>query len=119
MTNGTMLNCIGNHTDATGFANDGVIEQVEGSPWSITAKRPGKPCGADTLVRWFCDAGRKSKVKQILRSLKARTADALEAAVAEALAAITPENAINATVGDSQGEQTLLSQNLHNFLTFL
>ena len=35
-----------------------------------------------------------SKVKQILRSLKARTADALEAAVAEALAAITPENAI-------------------------
>ena len=35
-----------------------------------------------------------SKVKQILRSLKARTADALEAAVAEALAAITTENAI-------------------------
>ena len=35
-----------------------------------------------------------SKVKQVLRSLKARTADALETAVAEALAAITPENAI-------------------------
>jgi len=35
-----------------------------------------------------------SKVKQILRSLKARTADALEAAVAEALAAITTENAV-------------------------
>lgn len=35
-----------------------------------------------------------SQVKQILRSLKARTADALEAAVAEALAAITAENAI-------------------------
>jgi transposase len=35
-----------------------------------------------------------SKVKQILRSLKARTTDALEAAVAESLAAITPENAI-------------------------
>ena len=35
-----------------------------------------------------------SKVKQILRSLKARTADALEAAVAEALAAIKTENAI-------------------------
>jgi transposase len=35
-----------------------------------------------------------SKVKQILRSLKARTANALEAAIAEALAAITPENAI-------------------------
>jgi len=35
-----------------------------------------------------------SKVKQILRSLKARTVDALEAAVAEALAAITTENAI-------------------------
>lgn len=35
-----------------------------------------------------------SKVKQILRSLKARTAEALEAAVAAALAAITPENAI-------------------------
>ena len=35
-----------------------------------------------------------SKVKQILRSLKARTVDALEAAVAEAVAAITTENAI-------------------------
>ena len=34
-----------------------------------------------------------SKVKQFLRSLKARTVDALETAVAEALAAITPENA--------------------------
>jgi hypothetical protein len=34
------------------------------------------------------------EVKQILRSLKARTADALEAALAEALAAITPENPI-------------------------
>jgi len=36
----------------------------------------------------------RSKVKQILRSLKARTAEALEAAVAEALAAITAANAI-------------------------
>lgn len=35
-----------------------------------------------------------SKVKQILRSLKARTAEALESAVAEALNAITAENAI-------------------------
>jgi len=35
-----------------------------------------------------------SKVKQILCSLKARTAEALEAAVAEALAAITAANAI-------------------------
>ena len=35
-----------------------------------------------------------SKLKQILRSLKARTAEALESAVAEALAAITAENAI-------------------------
>jgi transposase len=35
-----------------------------------------------------------SKVKQILRALKARTADALESAVAEALAAITAENAV-------------------------
>lgn len=35
-----------------------------------------------------------SKVKQILRSLKARTAEALETAVAQALNAITPENAI-------------------------
>jgi len=34
-----------------------------------------------------------SKVKQILRSLKARTAEALEHAVAEALAAITPDDA--------------------------
>jgi transposase len=35
-----------------------------------------------------------SKVKQILRTLKARTADALENAVADALATITPENAL-------------------------
>jgi transposase len=35
-----------------------------------------------------------SKVKQILRALKARTGDALENAVAQALAAITPENAV-------------------------
>lgn len=35
-----------------------------------------------------------SKVKQLLRSLKARTAEALEAAVAEALTAITSENAV-------------------------
>jgi transposase len=34
-----------------------------------------------------------SKVKQILRSLKARTAEALEQAVAQALAAITPHDA--------------------------
>jgi transposase len=34
-----------------------------------------------------------SKVKQILRALKARTPDVLENAVADALAAITPENA--------------------------
>jgi len=34
-----------------------------------------------------------SKVKQILRALKARTPDVLEKAVADALAAITPENA--------------------------
>jgi transposase len=35
-----------------------------------------------------------SKLKQILRSLKARTAETLEAAVAEALNAITAENAL-------------------------
>ena len=35
-----------------------------------------------------------SKVKQILRSLKARTAEALESAVAEALNAITAETAL-------------------------
>jgi transposase len=35
-----------------------------------------------------------SKVKQILRSLKARSAEALETAVAQALNAITAENAI-------------------------
>ena len=35
-----------------------------------------------------------SKVKQILRSLKARTLEALETAVAEALRSITPANAI-------------------------
>ena len=35
-----------------------------------------------------------SKLKQILRSLKARTPEALEAAVAEALKAITADNAL-------------------------
>jgi transposase len=35
-----------------------------------------------------------SKIKQVLRSLKARTAEALENAVAEALKTITAENAI-------------------------
>ena len=35
-----------------------------------------------------------SKIKQLLRSAKARTVAALERAVAEALAAITPENAL-------------------------
>ncbi len=34
-----------------------------------------------------------SKIKQLLRSAKARTVEALEQAIAEALAAITPENA--------------------------
>lgn len=34
-----------------------------------------------------------SKVKQVLRSLKARTPEALEGAVAEALSAVTPANA--------------------------
>jgi len=34
-----------------------------------------------------------SKVKQILRTLKARTSEALEQAVAQALAVITPDNA--------------------------
>jgi len=35
-----------------------------------------------------------SKIKQLLRSAKARTVEALENAVAEALAAITAENAL-------------------------
>jgi transposase len=34
-----------------------------------------------------------SKIKQLLRSAKARTAEALEDAVTQAIAAITPENA--------------------------
>jgi transposase len=34
-----------------------------------------------------------SKIKQLLRSAKARTVEALERAIAQALAAITPENA--------------------------
>jgi transposase len=34
-----------------------------------------------------------SKIKQLLRSAKARTLEALESAVAEALAAVTAENA--------------------------
>ena len=35
-----------------------------------------------------------SKIKQLLRSAKARTVEALESAITEALAAVTAENAI-------------------------
>lgn len=50
-----------------------------------------------------------SKLKQILRSLKARTAEALEAAITEAIQAITAENALAwfSHCGYTKGLQTI------------
>ena len=65
----------------------GVREQIEAAGARLFYLPPYSPDFNPIEQAW-------SKVKQVLRSLKARTADALETAVAEALAAITPENAI-------------------------
>ena len=65
----------------------GVRERIEATGARLIYLPPYSPDFNPIEQAW-------SKVKQILRSLKARTADALEAAIAEALAAITPENAI-------------------------
>jgi transposase len=65
----------------------GVREQIEAVGARLVYLPPYSPDFNPIEQAW-------SKVKQILRSLKARTVDALEAAVAEALAAITTENAI-------------------------
>jgi len=65
----------------------GVRERIEATGARLIYLPPYSPDFNPIEQAW-------SKVKQILRSMKARTADALEAAIAEALAAITPENAI-------------------------
>ena len=65
----------------------GVREQIEARGARLIYLPPYSPDFNPIEQAW-------SKVKQILRSLKARTAEALEAAVAEALAAITAANAI-------------------------
>jgi len=63
----------------------GVRERIEAAGARLVYLPPYSPDFNPIEQVW-------SKVKQILRSLKARTADALEAAVAEALAAITSED---------------------------
>ena len=65
----------------------GVREQIEATGARLIYLPPYSPDFNPIEQAW-------SKVKQILRSLKARTAEALETAVAEALAAITTANAI-------------------------
>jgi len=65
----------------------GVREQIEATGARLIYLPPYSPDFNPIEQAW-------SKVKQILRSLKARTAEALEAAVAEALAAVTAANAI-------------------------
>jgi transposase len=65
----------------------GVREQIEAAGARLIYLPPYSPDFNPIEQAW-------SKVKQVLRSLKARTADALETAIAEALAAITPANAI-------------------------
>ena len=65
----------------------GVREQIEATGARLVYLPPYSPDFNPIEQAW-------SKVKQILRSLKARTAEALQSAVAEAFKAITPENAI-------------------------
>ncbi len=65
----------------------GVREQIEAAGARLLYLPPYSPDLNPIEPAW-------SKVKQILRSLKARTAEALESAAAEALNAITAENAI-------------------------
>lgn len=65
----------------------GVREQIEAAGARLLYLPPYSPDLNPIEQAW-------SKLKQILRSLKARTVEALETAVAEALNAITVENAI-------------------------
>lgn len=65
----------------------GVRERIEAAGAQLLYLPPYSPDLNPIEQAW-------SKVKQILRSLKARSSEALESAVAEALNAITAENAI-------------------------
>ena len=65
----------------------GVRERIEAAGAHLLYLPPYSPDLNPIEQAW-------SKVKQILRSLKARSSEALERAVAEALNAITAENAI-------------------------
>lgn len=66
---------------------DGVRQQIEAAGARLLYLPPYSPDLNPIEPAW-------SKVKQVLRSLKARSADALQTAVAQALAAITAENAV-------------------------
>lgn len=66
---------------------DGVCQLIEATGAKLIYLPPYSPDLNPIEQAW-------SKIKQILRSLKARTVEALETAVAEALRAITPEDAI-------------------------
>jgi len=65
----------------------GVRERIEAAGAHLLYLPPYSPDLNPIEQAW-------SKVKQILRSMKARTSEALESAVAQALNAITAENAI-------------------------
>lgn len=64
----------------------GVRQQIEATGARLLYLPPYSPDLNPIEPAW-------SKLKQLLRAAKARTAEALETAVAQALAAITPENA--------------------------
>ncbi|OFV93510.1 MAG: hypothetical protein A3F68_06245 [Acidobacteria bacterium RIFCSPLOWO2_12_FULL_54_10] len=64
----------------------GVRERIEAAGAQLLYLPPYSPDFNPIEKCW-------SKIKQLLRSAKARTREVLEAAVAEALAAITPQNA--------------------------
>ena len=64
----------------------GVRERIEATGASLVYLPPYSPDFNPIEQAW-------SKVKQLLRSAKARTLEALEPAVANALAAVTPQNA--------------------------
>lgn len=66
---------------------EGVRQQIEAAGARLLYLPPYSPDLNPIEPAW-------SKLKQLLRAAKARTSEALETAVAEALAAITPANAI-------------------------
>jgi len=66
---------------------EGVRERIEATGARLIYLPPYSPDFNPIEKAW-------SKIKQLLRSAKARTVEALENAVAEALAAITAENAL-------------------------